>query len=457
MEIAKQQHAIFLDAMETRYKEILTFVGFMLPALGGFILLLQRFETGGRTSEDSLLLFVGTLASLFLLTWGAMYALATSYRYRYLQASCYKIEEHSGASQWIPTSFKPQKSTLKKRLLLSIAPGILQVHLIVFLFAIAVIGGAFFALIRPVPPAQASPVEIPQAARLTISASSSVASDNGGSSIMPTPSGRQGAPTTPSRNSLVTPIAGIDCTPSQLVSPSTTPIVGTSMKGKPNTPNPTYPIAILIASGLCLGLVYFLGTVHYPNKMDNIINNLDRDKPKSRLALITGPSGSGKSTLIAYYCQRRNAAVPMPVTTRPERTHDARRVKYLSPEEFHRLETQGRLRLVAQNYGHRYGYYCEDLEGDNMMLVEVDSVTAISQRRNGHPLVIRVLPARADAVVLTREQYGQTLEAREADLAQQIQPEFLLERQKAEEYLFINRFNQKSCEEFVDLVDRLLT
>ena len=452
-EIAKQLHEIFLDAMENRYKEILSFVGFMIPALGGFLLLLQQYETGGRTSGDALLLFLGTLSCQFLLTWGAMYALAVSYRYRYLQASCYKIEEHSGASQWIPKSFKPQQSTLKKRLMLSIAPGILQVHIFIFLSAIAVVGCSYYTLMTWTKLTQTGTNDMRQEVRDETTTSTSTvtgAAANTDSSTLNT----RGVKATPYASSRIAPRSEKSSVPSKTMT-STAKITITSIKHVANLTDSIYPDAILITSGLFFALIYYLGSVHYPNKMNNIIRNLAHEKRERNLLLITGPSGSGKSTLIAHYCNQKSTSVPIPITTRPIRRGDSRRVHSVSVDEFHRLEEEGRLSLVAQNYGSRYGYFTEDISRDTIVLVEVDSETAIKQLKEGSSLVIRVVPARIEAIVLSREEYGETLEDRLADLAPQLQLDFIVSRMRAGEHLFVNQFNQASCEEFVNFVDSL--
>ncbi|MEE9302916.1 MAG: hypothetical protein V3U84_03935 [Thiotrichaceae bacterium] len=145
-EIAEQLHSIFLESMENRYKEILGFMALLLPSTTGFLLMLHRYETAAKGEEPTVTFFVGTIAVMGIFLWGACYTLAISYRYRYLQASVYKIEKSSGAHQYIPKSFKPAKiKGFKKRVFFSITPSILQVHVFLFLGGIVSIPIAYIA------------------------------------------------------------------------------------------------------------------------------------------------------------------------------------------------------------------------------------------------------------------------------------------------------------------------
>jgi len=72
--------------------------------------------------------------------WGAVYALAMSYRFRYLQATVSRIEEAFAVDQYMPASFKAKRITgFRRRLLLNVAPAILQVHVFFFIGAIVLI------------------------------------------------------------------------------------------------------------------------------------------------------------------------------------------------------------------------------------------------------------------------------------------------------------------------------
>ena len=135
-DLTKDLHATFLESMEVRYKEILTFFGFVLPAFTGFAWLPIKYKEAEDKSALTQVFIVGTAFVITVLFWGAVYALAASYRYRYLQASVYLIEDRCNVARYIPKSFKPKHvKGLKARLLFSFVPGILQVHVFFLLIS----------------------------------------------------------------------------------------------------------------------------------------------------------------------------------------------------------------------------------------------------------------------------------------------------------------------------------
>lgn len=138
-DLAESLHALFLESMETRYSDILRFLALIIPALTGFLFIVSQYESAQAWDKPISTFFFATVAVIASQLWGAAYALAMSYRYRYLQASVYRIEEARGIDLLIPHSFKPKPvKGACARLGLSIAPGILQIH--VFFFLASIIG-----------------------------------------------------------------------------------------------------------------------------------------------------------------------------------------------------------------------------------------------------------------------------------------------------------------------------
>lgn len=102
-------HRIMLEAMRSRESEILRFLGFLLPAIAGL------FAIGWLRSDTALvpiriLLPSISLLSIIILFFGAWYALALSYNYRYIHIVVYHLQEHLGLRrfqpQWEPVRFE---------------------------------------------------------------------------------------------------------------------------------------------------------------------------------------------------------------------------------------------------------------------------------------------------------------------------------------------------------------
>lgn len=128
-------YQLFVQSMESHYSEILKFLAIIIPSFTGFFFVLVQYESAETGSKPFLMLFFVTFITIAIQVWGAIYALAMSYRFRYLQASVSKIEEARGVAPYLPRSFKPKPfKGIRARLSLSIAPMILQVHAFFFVF-----------------------------------------------------------------------------------------------------------------------------------------------------------------------------------------------------------------------------------------------------------------------------------------------------------------------------------
>jgi len=136
-DFARDLHKSFIDNMESSHGAILNFLGFIIPSFTGFIYLIYKYDISIKDNNTYLMFLSGTIAITIFLLWGSCYALALSYRYRYLQICVDKIENGFGVNCFMPKSFKPRKYITKKdKILLSIAPAVLQVHILFFLLFI---------------------------------------------------------------------------------------------------------------------------------------------------------------------------------------------------------------------------------------------------------------------------------------------------------------------------------
>lgn len=129
-------HNKFMDSMENRFSEMISFLSVLLPVFGGLLLVLARTKLLGENILNPMTLFASILIILFLLIWGGSVTFSLAYRYRYLQACVYYIEEKIGADEYIPDKFKPTRLDKKEKIYLSIAPDMLQTNIYFFLLGI---------------------------------------------------------------------------------------------------------------------------------------------------------------------------------------------------------------------------------------------------------------------------------------------------------------------------------
>lgn len=371
-EIAKDLHALFLESMETRYKEILSFLGFLLPALTGFLWLINNYDPT-KTGDNFLF---GSLAIIFILFWGSFYVLAVSYRYRYLQACVYLIEELTGADVYIPKTFKPKPiEKLGERIFLSIAPGILQIHLYFFILFVCTFCVTFHFLVD-------------------------------------------------------------DWTKS---------------------------IILISFSILILLLIIYAGGWHYPKKLENILDDLEKRRSKinqkgiNMLIFITGPSEIGKSTMRNYYCKKSGIQTLSAVTTRPQRTGESEIHKTITDEKFMSLLDNKELCLVKNNYGYYYGYLCGEIrKKNNLLIIEVDSKTAIKYYKDFDAKIIRIIPSNRSIAIKKIKFKRDNIENRLKDFNEQMDENFLKTRKNSGDIFFVNNYDRESLDRFCNLIDSLV-
>ena len=142
-ELTKITYQLFVQSMETHYSEIIKFLAIVLPSLTGFFYMLHLYESAIANDPLTWTFVFVTIAVVGIQTWGAIYALAMSYRFRYLQATVRAIEEAGNVHRYMPASFRPKPITrLGARLAFSISPLILQVHVHFFIVSIIVVTAA---------------------------------------------------------------------------------------------------------------------------------------------------------------------------------------------------------------------------------------------------------------------------------------------------------------------------
>lgn len=374
-DLAKDLHNTFLENMESSYAAILNFLGFIVPGITGFFYLVYTYYRSPQDDKPYTTFLVGTIAIILFLVWGGSYTLSISYRYRYLQASVYKIEESFGADYYIPLSFKPKPyKGIKRRILMDMAPAVLQTHIFFFLFFIISICGGFIFL------------------------------------------------TDWNYNNII----------------------------------------LIVITFFSVTFLYYLGAFFYPKKINKIISDLNKELKinkikKYKLFFLTGPSAVGKSTLRNYYCNKKKAKKISALTTRLAREFEVEIHRTVNSKQFNKLLKNKKLCFISENFGFKYAYLIKDIKSYSRRpkIIELDSKTAVNEQKKLKTCIIRILPVSKEEAIKKLLLKRNNIKSRLKDLDEQLSSEFILERQKAGDYLFINQYNQKSLNDFCELINRL--
>lgn len=95
---------------------------------------------------------------------------------------------------------------------------------------------------------------------------------------------------------------------------------------------------------------------------------------EKELIVITGPSGAGKTTLLNELKKKYSIGIPKQVTTREPRKDDNPDLyRYISIEEFEKMQQEGRFALYSGRHERRYGI----LKCDIMECLDKEDLIAI--------------------------------------------------------------------------------
>lgn len=133
-------HKIMLEAMRSRESEILRFFGFFIPAIVGFFVV-GWLKAGESAIPAKILLPAVSAVTILILFFGAWYALALSYNYRYIQLVTWSLQEHLGLTQFQP-EWKPKRFRCGNLKFFSFAPEIFRTQL--WLFIALIFAAAIF-------------------------------------------------------------------------------------------------------------------------------------------------------------------------------------------------------------------------------------------------------------------------------------------------------------------------
>jgi hypothetical protein len=137
-------HKIMLEAMRARESEILHFIGFLLPAIVGFFAI-GWLKEGESAIPAEILLPAVSAVTILILSFGAWYALALSYNYRYIQLVTWSLQDHLGLAQFEP-DWKPKLFRCGNLGIFNFAPEILRTQLLLFI-ALIIAAAVLFSFV----------------------------------------------------------------------------------------------------------------------------------------------------------------------------------------------------------------------------------------------------------------------------------------------------------------------
>lgn len=85
VDVLENMHSLFLEALRHREQEIFRYLAILVPALGGFLWLIQE-------DPEKEIFIIGTISVISLLSLGGIYSLALGYNYRYITLQLAKLE-----------------------------------------------------------------------------------------------------------------------------------------------------------------------------------------------------------------------------------------------------------------------------------------------------------------------------------------------------------------------------
>ena len=108
------------------------------------------------------------------------------------------------------------------------------------------------------------------------------------------------------------------------------------------------------------------------------------------MIVLVGPSGSGKSTLELWVCKQYGLNRVVSLTTRPPRQgeQDGVHYRFVTEEEFSRLDNEGKLAETAEYSGHLYGTLKDDIGDKKVIVVEPNGLEQLVEAVGRDKLII---------------------------------------------------------------------
>ena len=162
---------------------------------------------------------------------------------------------------------------------------------------------------------------------------------------------------------------------------------------------------------------------------------------------LIGPSCSGKSFLLNILEVWLGFIVPNGITTRPPRDHDNGDLEHVTRETFLKLQTGGKLSMIAEVFGNWYAYQRLEIN-DRDLGIEIVTEN-IPELKHYRGVAVKVIPYNLeDGIRKLTETRKEGLHERVAQYVA-----FCRDDDRSQfDFVFRNKYNEESRLEFIELI-----
>ncbi len=162
---------------------------------------------------------------------------------------------------------------------------------------------------------------------------------------------------------------------------------------------------------------------------------------------LVGPSCSGKSFLLNILQSILGFTVPRGITTRPMREEENGNIEHVTREEFHSMQNNGKLFMIAEVFGNLYAYPCFEIDNSDIAIEIVRENIPELKYYNG--IAIKVIPSNFD------DGMNRIAQMRKIRMKERI-AELVTDCRNNDcshfNFVFHNKYNDESRLEFIELI-----
>lgn len=164
---------------------------------------------------------------------------------------------------------------------------------------------------------------------------------------------------------------------------------------------------------------------------------------------IVGPSCSGKSFLLNTLQLILGFTVPRGITTRPIRERDNGNLEHVTIEEFHHMQNNGRLSMIAEVFGSLYAYPRLEINSSNSDIAIEIVRENIPELKCYKGIAIKIIPFNFD------DGMNRIAQMRKIGMKERMD-EFVTDYRDNDyshfNFVFHNKYNDESRLEFIELI-----